>query len=71
MQKNDPQISCFVEAQCSLGKCPVWDIDRNYLRWVDIVAQRVYFAEASGYPVQHWAMPEPIGFVLPRVDGQL
>ena len=71
MQTNNPQISCFVEAQYSLGECPVWDTERNGLWWVDIVGQRVYFAPAEGRPVQHWTMPEPIGFVLPRADGQL
>ncbi|GAB4030102.1 SMP-30/gluconolactonase/LRE family protein [Spirosoma jeollabukense] len=71
MQTNHRQISCFVEAQCSLGEGPVWDTDRNGLWWVDIVGQQVHFAQAGGYPVQCWNMPEPIGFVLPRADGQL
>ena len=71
MPKKDPRISCFVEARCSLGEGPAWDTDRNGLWWVDIVGQRVYFAEARGYPVRYWTVPEPIGFVLPSVDGQL
>ena len=71
MAKNDIQISCFVEARCSLGEGPVWDTNRNGLWWVDIVEQRIYFAPAEGAPVRHWIMPEPIGFILPRSDGQL
>ena len=69
--KNDSRISCFVDARCSLGEGPIWDKERNGLWWVDIVDQRIYFAEASGQPVQHWIMPEPVGFVIPRANGQL
>lgn len=71
MPENNIQISLFVEARCSLGEGPVWDTTRNGLWWVDITEQRVYFAPAEGDPVQQWTMPEPIGFVLPRSDGQL
>ncbi|WP_164043383.1 SMP-30/gluconolactonase/LRE family protein [Spirosoma agri] len=65
------QISCFVEAQCSLGEGPIWDANRDGLWWVDILEQRVYFAPAKGNPVQQWTMPELVGFVLPRADGRL
>ncbi|MFD2574073.1 SMP-30/gluconolactonase/LRE family protein [Spirosoma soli] len=65
------QISCFVEAQCSLGEGPVWDDTRNGLWWVDIVEKQVYFADATGQFVRQWTMPELVGFVLPRSDGRL
>lgn len=71
MTETNLRISCFVEARCSLGEGPVWDTNRNGLWWVDITEQRIYFAPAGGYPVYHWILPEPVGFVLPRPDGQL
>ena len=71
MCSESPSISCFVKGQYSLGEGPVWDVHRNGLWWVDIIEQQVYFAEAAGAPLQQWTMPEPVGFVLPRANGQL
>jgi len=49
-----------------VGEGPVWIAAEAALYWVDVLApavNRLSFVDGS---VQQWAMPEPIGFIVPR-----
>ena len=67
-----------VPAQCQLGEGPVWDLARGVLRWVDLLAGRVYTADPgtgartwfdAGDPVGTVGLTRAGGLVLALVDG--
>ena len=60
---------CVWDAQCTLGEGCLWDTPRQRLLFVDIKQPAVLaFTPATGRQ-QRWAMPEKIGWLLPRERG--
>ena len=65
-------------ARCELAEGPVWDVDRQVLRWVDILAGRVYSFDPqadthisfdAGVPVGAVGLTRSGRLVLALVDG--
>jgi sugar lactone lactonase YvrE len=57
------------DCRCALGEGVVWNEADRSLYFVDIDAQQVLACDADGGAQRRWAMPEPIGWLLPRRGG--
>ena len=58
----------------SLGEGPVWDGPRDRVLWVDILAGAVFAGPFTGDVLgvdRSWSFDEPVGSVLPALDGGL
>jgi xylono-1,5-lactonase len=49
----------------------MWDPDSQRLYWVDILENRIYRHDAVHGATQSWIVPEHVGFVVVRPDGEL
>ena len=54
-----------------LGESPFWHPDERMLYWVDIPALQVRRCDATGGPVESWAMPTEPGCIAPAASGGL
>ncbi|WP_408591612.1 SMP-30/gluconolactonase/LRE family protein [Novosphingobium sp.] len=54
----------------TLGEGITYVVAENALYWVDIIGQRVQRFNLSTGAYAHWAMPEMVGWVLERANGQ-
>ena len=59
----------LLHAQARLGEGAIWDTRTQVLWWVDITGQRLHRFAPAGGAAQAWAMPSPIGTVVPRARG--
>jgi len=55
--------------QCAVGEGPVWDEDQQALYWIDIVGKKVFRLQANSGQVAKWDVPEVIGSMAIRKDG--
>lgn len=62
-------INTFWQGDNQLGEGPYWDRAAPCLWWVDILGKTIFRSTTAGDDVQRWAVPELIGFALPRPDG--
>jgi sugar lactone lactonase YvrE len=49
----------------------MWDPDSQRLYWVDILENRIYRHDPVHGGTQSWIVPEHVGFVVVRPDGEL
>jgi D-xylonolactonase len=49
-----------------LGEGPLWSARDNAVYWVDILGQRLQQLSLADGAIEHWDMPEPIGWVIER-----
>lgn len=55
----------------TLGEGTLWSARHGALFWVDILAPAINRLTLSSGQVDRWAMPEPIGWLVERRDGDL
>jgi sugar lactone lactonase YvrE len=61
------EVDVVIEAAAILGEGPVWTGDS--LWWVDIEGQRIHRTDPATGRDQITQMDDPIGAVIPRVQG--
>ncbi len=65
-------LEVLVNAQNTLGECPLWCERRQTLYWTDIEAACLYAWQAADGQTRQWPMPERVGsFALCQQPGQL
>ncbi len=52
-----------------LGEGPLWSARDNAVYWVDILGQRLQRLSLATGAIEHWDMPEPIGWVIERQNA--
>jgi sugar lactone lactonase YvrE len=52
-----------------LGEGPLWSSSDDAIYWVDVLAPALNRLSLSDGQVRRWEMPEPIGFIVQREDG--
>ena len=52
-----------------LGEGPLWSASDDAIYWVDVLAPALNRLSLSDGAVRRWEMPEPIGFIVEREDG--
>lgn len=65
-----PSITPLYSHRHSLGEGAFWHAETEQLWWVDILEKQIYNSDPEGHKLRQWAMPELVGFVLPRPDGR-
>src|SRR5579872_5616381 len=55
--------------QCSIGEGPLWDVQTQLLYWIDILGKSVYRLDPSDGNTQRWSVPQIIGSMAIRQDG--
>jgi sugar lactone lactonase YvrE len=63
-------VRCLWEAAALLGEGPLWSPREAALYWVDIKAPALHRYRPSDGDTTSWTMPEPIGWVIERANGE-
>lgn len=65
-------IECVVDIRADTGECPVWDLERQVLWWVDIPGCRLYRFDPASGENRAFELPSPCGaFALRERGGML
>jgi sugar lactone lactonase YvrE len=64
------EIECVWPAEATLGEGPLWSQRENALYWVDIKAPALHRFRPEDGDTTSWVMPEPIGWVIERSNGE-
>jgi len=65
-----PDVQCLWEAGATLGEGPLWSPREAALYWVDIKAPALHRYRPEDGDKTSWVMPEPIGWVIERANGE-
>lgn len=63
------RIEVLVDVKTTLGEGPLWDVDQQRLYWIDSFDGRVFRATADGRELRAWDLPQKIGSMAIRKDG--
>ena len=55
--------------RCQIGASPIWDIERDELLWVDVMAGLVHRHRPAMTETRTHQLPSPVGCVVPRHGG--
>lgn len=64
------RIEVLVDVKTTLGEGPLWDVEQERLYWIDSFDGRVFRATVDGREVRAWDVPQKIGSMALRKDGQ-
>ena len=64
------EVKCLWPAAATLGEGPVWCPREAALYWVDIKAPALHRYRPSDGDTTSWVMPERIGWVIERANGE-
>ncbi|UZE47472.1 SMP-30/gluconolactonase/LRE family protein [Rhodopseudomonas sp. P2A-2r] len=63
------RIEVLVDVKTTLGEGPLWDVEQQRLYWIDSFDGRVFRATADGRELRAWDVPQKIGSMAIRKDG--
>ncbi len=63
-------VRCLWQAGATLGEGPLWSPREASLYWVDIKAPALHRYRPEDGDRTSWVMPEPIGWVIERANGE-
>ncbi len=63
------KIEVVLDVKTTLGEGPLWDVDQQRLYFIDSFDGRVFRCTADGREVRCWDVPEKIGSIAIRKDG--
>lgn len=63
------RIEVLLDVKTTLGEGPLWDVDQQRLYWIDSFDGRVFRATAEGRELRAWDVPQKIGSMALRKDG--
>lgn len=64
------RIEVLVDVKTTLGEGPLWDAEQERLYWIDSFDGRVFRSTVDGREVRAWDVPQKIGSMAVRKDGQ-
>ena len=64
------RIEVLLDIKTTLGEGPLWDVDHQRLYWVDSFDGRVFRCTVDGRELRAWDLPQKIGAMALRKDGQ-
>ncbi len=64
------RIEVLLDVKTTLGEGPIWDIDQQRLYWIDSFDGRVFRATADGRELRAWDVPQKIGSMALRKNGE-
>lgn len=63
------RIEVVIDVKTTLGEGPLWDVEQQRLYFIDSFDGRVFRCTADGREVRSWDVPEKIGSIALRKDG--
>ncbi|MDN3516572.1 SMP-30/gluconolactonase/LRE family protein [Aquisalimonas lutea] len=63
------KIEQLVDCRTTLGEGPLWDTQQERIYWIDSFGNKVYRATARGTEIETWDVPDKIGSIALRKDG--
>lgn len=63
------KIEVLLDVKTTLGEGPLWDVDQQRLYFIDSFDGRIFRCTADGREVRCWDVPEKIGSIAIRKDG--
>src|SRR4051794_30755140 len=63
------KIDIVVDVKTTLGEGPLWDAEQERLYWIDSFDGRVFRATMDGRELRAWDVPQKIGSMALRKDG--
>jgi len=63
------RIEVVADVKTTLGEGPLWDVEQERLYWIDSFDGRVFRSTAEGAEIRAWDVPEKIGSMALRKDG--
>ena len=63
------RIEVLVDVKTTLGEGPLWDVEQQRLYWIDSFDGRVFRCHPDGREIRAWDVPEKIGSIAIRKDG--
>jgi sugar lactone lactonase YvrE len=63
------KIELLVDVKTQLGEGPLWDVEDQRLYWVDSTGKKVFCCTAEGAELRAWDVPETIGSMAIRKNG--
>src|ERR1700756_4481939 len=63
------RIEVIVDVKTTLGEGPLWDAEQERLYWIDSFDGRVFRATVAGGEIRCWGVPQKIGSMALRQDG--
>lgn len=64
------RIEVLIDVKTTLGEGPLWDAEQERLYWIDSFDGRVFRSTVDGREVRAWDVPQKIGSMALRKDGQ-
>lgn len=64
------RIEVLVDVKTTLGEGPLWDVESERLFWIDSFDGRVFRSTVQGSEIRSWDVPQKIGSMALRKDGQ-
>ncbi|MEQ8651130.1 MAG: SMP-30/gluconolactonase/LRE family protein [Kiloniellales bacterium] len=64
------RIEVLLDVKTTLGEGPLWDVDQQRLYFIDSFDGRVFRCTADGREVRAWDVPDKIGSIALRKDGE-
>lgn len=64
------RIEVLVDVKTTLGEGPLWDVEQERLYWIDSFDGRVFRATVDGREIRSWDVPQKIGSMALRKDGE-
>jgi len=64
------KIEQLVDCNTTLGEGPLWDVDQQRIYWIDSFGDKVFRATDQGTEVETWEVPDHIGSMALRKDGE-
>jgi len=64
------RIEVLIDVKTTLGEGPLWDVEQERLYWIDSFDGRVFRATAAGTEIRCWDVPQKIGSMALRKDGE-
>jgi len=64
------RIEVVLDVKTTLGEGPLWDVGQQRLYWIDSFDGRVFRSTADGRELRCWDVPQKIGSMALRKDGE-
>ncbi|SFJ74203.1 Sugar lactone lactonase YvrE [Bosea sp. OK403] len=64
------RIEVLIDVKTTLGEGPLWDVEQQRLYWIDSMDGRVFRSTVDGREIRAWDVPQKIGSMALRKDGQ-
>ena len=71
IERRDRKCELLVKHKCELGECPVWDVARSALLWIDIISGKLYIYYTQTGICKTFNLPALTGSIVLTNKGEV